>query len=542
MSLGRNITDEEFRAALELDHLAYYIANYEHVTNKKKYINFNADGYRFQEAIYLDGKKYIVIKKATQTGISEFLIIRSMSSLKRGRNIFFVIPKWELIRRFVKKRFNVSVKNTPYYLSGMDAVDKYDRQSINLKSLWGSTIAFVGSNSESGFAEFVADDVFIDELDHCFQDHLPMAEERQGDSEDPQSIKIANPSIPNYGISLLYADSDQKRFNTKGTHCNTWIIPRFLDHVVTKHEDDFLVLDQEWEEGKPVRALCHKCRKPFNPKADGEWVATYPSRDISGYHVTRMIGGRRDLNYQLNRFMDGLTNERVMERVYNADFGEEYTSAGAKVSFEMLDDCAHDYAMPSKLKEGVSVMGIDVGSQLHVRVSQILPDSQMRAVYIGTIPMMTGHKEIDVIKRLWNAYRCKAGVIDANPELRLARDVCTQIPGFFRWQHLESGKDRVDMKTKMVSFNRNLLLDDVKEMILLKNLILSNRTRQSAPLTPQGVSEYYANMTASTRMFIEATGKYKWVETLPDHYMFAEGYTLLARKMLLSIVGRGHAI
>ena len=310
--------------------------------------------------------------------------------------------------------------------------------------------------------------------------------------------------------------------------------------MVLKEGEDFAVIDRDWEEGKPVRAICHKCHKPFNPKAPGEWVKTYSNRDISGYAMNKMFAGKRNLDYMLERFMEGLTNERVMERFYNADLGLEYTSAGAKVSFDMLDDISKDYPILTKLTEGTCVIGIDVGNQLHIRINEILPDKEMREVYTGTIQIMSTEDTIVAVQKLWKDYRCRVGVIDASPERRLARDICSKIKGFLRWQHIESEKDTVNIKDKIISFNRNLLLDDVKESIITKRLILSKRTRHMKPQTTLQVSEYYDNMTASTRLYIEATGKYKWVETRPDHYMFAEGYTILARKMLLTIQGRGH--
>lgn len=210
----------------------YYNAYLHHITSKQRRIDFKAPGYGFQEQIYFDRSPRICIKKSTQCGISEYLIVRSVSKLKRGRNVFYVIPKWELIKRFVKKRWEASVKYTPEYARGLVGEGRSDSQSMALKTMWGANITFVGSNSESGFAEFVADDVIIDELDHCYQDYLPMAEERQGDSEDPTSCRIANPSYPNYGIDVEYKNSNQKKYHVKCPHCNKWLVPDFFKHVV----------------------------------------------------------------------------------------------------------------------------------------------------------------------------------------------------------------------------------------------------------------------------------------------------------------------
>ena len=83
------------------------------------------------------------------------------------------------------------------------------------------------------------------------------------------------------------------------------------------------------------------------------------------------------------------------------------------------------------------------------------------------------------------------------------------------------------------------MLDDVKANFLAKHISLPKNARTIHGTTKKGVSEYYDNMNAPTRV-LEEYGKKKekrfvWRETRADHYAFAEGYANLAKRILVSI-------
>ena len=188
-------------------------------------------------------------------------------------------------------------------------------------------------------------------------------------------------------------------------------------------------------------------------------------------------------------------------------------------------------------------MGIDVGNVLHIKINHVDDNGKIRSVYIGTLPYSDSMEEIREIKMLWKQFRCKAGVIDGMPEIRLARRMCAQIPGFFRWQHVEGTKDIADIQSKIVKTERNLLLDDVKESIITQKLVLPKNAKRIGKITDKtkGLNEYYDNMTAPVRTWDQdrnkGRGAYIWKETRPDHFAFAEGYAILAKNVLISLGG-----
>jgi len=532
---------EEIEEAVRRHHPEYWLASYHHVTSKDKYIDFDSPGYKFQEAIYLDDSPDMVIKKCTQVGISEYLIVRAMAKMYRGRNVFYVVPKYDLLKRFVRLRLDKSISKTPIYSQGLQLIHEMGGKAtdnISTKTLWGSSIVFVGSNSKSGFSEFVADDSIVDEYDHCFQDFLPMVKDRQGDSENPTALKSGNPTFPNYGITKEYELSDQKRWHVRCS-CKNWINPDFYKHLVKDvGDEDYAVIDSEWEPGKEPRYICDKCGKPFDPKGEGEWVATYPSIDVSGYQIGSEFASKRKASDLLKVFEKSLENESERQDFENNWLGREYISQGSGILEKNLDDCIGDYRMPESTTN-VCVMGIDVGEVLHVTINDISDPNRPRKVFIGTIRFNGYGDEIDEIDELCARYNVKAGVIDAMPETRLSRRICSRFRFFFRWFHSEGIRDRLDTVERIVKTDRNLMLDDLKESIIIKKLALPKNCRTLKPLTSKGISEYYDNLTAPIRTFNEkgdkGRGRYEWIHTRPDHYAFAEGYADIARKIIISL-------
>jgi len=152
--------------------------------------------------------------------------------------------------------------------------------------------------------------------------------------------------------------------------------------------------------------------------------------------------------------------------------------------------------------EGACVMGIDVGSQLHIRINKVLPDKKMQAVYIGTLQYSEATSDVKAIQELVKRYRVKIIVIDALPEQRLSRSVCSRIKGAVRWFHGEGKKDILNINARIVTTDRNLLLDDVKESILTNSLMLPKNARMLIPITNRGVSEYYDHLTSSTSFLV----------------------------------------
>ena len=65
------------------------------------------------------------------------------------------------------------------------------------------------------------DRVVFDERDNMADNMVDLALERLGHSSVKEEIYLGTPSLPDYGVSKLYEESDQRVWEIKCSHCNT---------------------------------------------------------------------------------------------------------------------------------------------------------------------------------------------------------------------------------------------------------------------------------------------------------------------------------
>lgn len=474
--------------------------------------------------LYLDKSDYIVVKKSTQCGVSEWLLIIVFMNMKNGINIFYVLPTDILKNRFVHNRYDRSVEFTRYYQQFLHSEDFQRSASVSLKHFGRGSTAFVGSNSAVPFTEFPADWLIIDELDRCDQKNIEMGIERMSASQNRRQIKVSNPTISNFGIDVEYKDSDRKIWTNSCDLCGHEFQQDFFVNVLDEVGDDtYVVIDRDYDGSNSIRAICRKCGQPYDRFALGTWIPERPHAH-SGYHISKMFAGTVTMNEMVDRFNKGLTNDTIMQRFYNADLGLAYVAKGSKIDTLMLDECIHDYLMPTGLKSGIAIMGADVGKkEIFVRINEVLVNGKLRAVYIGIV-----HDEPEVAE-LYRRYRVRVGVIDAGPEYRMSIRLSKKLKGMFVCYFGGEKTEAVVYEKKEITVPRTPSLDAVKEMIMLKNLAL--------PANARSIPDYYDQMTASTRVFDEEKERYTWDEgNAADHFFLAECYCLLARRVMIQAI------
>jgi hypothetical protein len=524
------LTLRKFEAAQKKYNFLAWAACKHHKTHKNEHLDFKE--HKFLIQIYYDNSPEIVIIKSTQCGISEYLIARAICNSIKGMNIFYVLPTYNLVSRFVKNRIEKTIINTKYYnlMIRFKQVQDNRKQSdsMSMRDIGLGTIAFVGSNSTAGFTEFPADEVIIDELDECDPDNIIMAWERMSHSKIRTQIKVANPTIEGIGIDAEYSKSDKKRWHILcdcGKHRNL----NFFDHIVEKvGEDDYLIRDKEWtwDSGRDIYAICDKCGRPINRKGEGEWVPHAKSQ-ISGYQISKLYSGTTKISEIVDRFNKGLVNDSIMQRVYNADFGLGYSAEGSKISEKMILDCIGDYNRGG-IEDGMILAGIDVGTYYHYVIKKLLHDGRLKTLEVGAI-----RNTDDLIIRL-KEYKVNVGIIDGMPETRESRKIAGHFNYFFLCYYGSGKTDSINARAKTISVDRTSALDAVKEALLTKKVIYPKNIINNR--------EFIEHMTASTRVYNPdkkrggGTGVYEWQEGSKDDHLFhATAYCLIARRMLIML-------
>jgi hypothetical protein len=510
-------TERKRNLYLKIKFPALWLAINVHRTHKNRPITFNRRHYL--KALYLDTSDDITVKKSTQCGVSEWLWLDTVGKAMEGRSVFYVLPTIILKNQFVRDRVDTSISFTPAYKQMIKMGEK-SSESMSLKHISRGGVAFVGSNSKASFTSYAADDFTIDELDECDKTNISMAPERISNSEYQHKIKVANPTIEEFGIDEEYNDTDKKEWHIKCSSCGKYIHPDFFKHVLKKEGEDYIIIDPDWDRDseQDIKPICNLCGRPFDRFVDGEWIPEQKHKR-SGYHISKMFSTNVTIVNLLGRFEAGLVDDTQLQRFWNGDLGLAFTASGARVDRLMILDATQDYRMES-LTPKVCVMGIDVGNFLHVRINEIT-ENIARAVYIGKV------KTYSDIRELYYKYHVRVGIVDAQPEERLASKICT-LRGMWRCFYGSVKKDVYDVRGKILTVNRTKSLDGVKESLMLKTLVLPSSVMHN--------QEYLNHMQALTRISkVRPDGSYEyvWMGSKPDHYFHAENYAKLARKLFV---------
>lgn len=516
---------KEFGIYLEHRHKTLWLAVNHHRTHTNKKMTFK--GHFYLKAILMDTAKKRVLKKSTQGGISECLIIISWNAANEGFVVFYVLPTDQLKNRFVSNRFEKSLFYTDHYrtqraIGRSQAYRKENIDNRSLKDIGKGVINFAGSGSDVPFIEIPADFFIVDEADKCDANRLQMGLERLGHSSDPHEIYVGNPTFVGSFLDQKFNLSTKSRWFINAD-CGHRIQIDFFKHVVRQVEDNtYVIRDKKFEigVGRDVRPICDICDKPFDRFGYGEYVNEVDQAEFSGKHVSRLFSGASTLLGLVDNFSKALENDYKLQRFYNSDLGESFTAEGSRLTEQSLDDCVDEtYHMPESCTYP-TIAGIDVGTLCHIVIGLPVNDT-IRIVYVAEIPIQEPYEIIEIFKR----FRVKIYVIDALPETRFARKLSSLYKVGFLCYYSQFKKELiVNVKDCILSADRTVSLDTLKESFVLQKMVL--------PANARSIKDLYDQMSSSVRSYNEEKDRYEWVESGPDHYFHAFNYMCLAKKIL----------
>jgi hypothetical protein len=504
---------------LARDHPVFFNAMKYHRTHKNQRLDFISNPWAVD--VYLDESPFQVFIKSTQNGITEYELIRDIIEASLGRNVFHVLPNDQILQRYVHERFDKTTALTARYAAWLKA----GTDSVHLKQVGPGTVAYVASGSTSQFTEFAADTIIIDEMDRCDMENLRMAPERLSYSSDPKQLWVSNPTIVGYGIDELFAETDQLHWHIK-CDCGNVVHPDFFKHVMREiDEGQYMVIDEDWEPGKDAHMICDKCGRKWSKNQPGVWIPLNPGASRRGRHLSKLFTARTSIGELIQNFIDAEKDDTKMTRFYNADLGLAFTAPGAKITEEMLDECIRDYPQGIRPSDGVCIAGIDVGTQFHIVIGHLAPGLRGIQV-IDAQAVRTPEEVIDLLKK----YRVRSFVIDAMPEMRISRQIASRAGGY-RCFFAKGKKDQIANGDNTITTDRTQALDNVKAAIVTGSLRL--------PMNARTIPDYYAQMTASTRVFDEdgngGEGEFKWVEgSKADHFLLSTCYLLISANLLVA--------
>lgn len=467
--------------------------------------------------VYCDNNPQIVVKKSVQCGISEWAVCDCLSLGEMGLNTLYVLPKYTLRNRFVK-RIDKAIARSSYYQERIGDVD-----SLWQKRYSGSNLVFASSETDSDFIEFPADCVIVDELDKCDQENIALAPDRLSASRYKYQRDVSTPTHEDYGIDASYKDSDQKEWHIQCEHCDEWQPLDFFVNVCREIGDNrYELIDAQWDKnsGRDVNLYCQECGEPIDRLSAGEWVAVYPDRNISGYHISKLFSANAEIAELWKTFTKALTNPTLMQIFFNSDLGLAYSAEGDRLSQALLRQCIGDYSMPSVAKDERVYMGVDVGNLLHIVIG-----TKEKILFIGA---RSSFSECSKLMKKFDVVRC---VVDMRPETRKAREFQDEHKAVWLCEYINSPDTRhktviSDKKKKVTQAHRTQSIDSMIAKFSGKEIKI-----------PRNISsEFYDQMAVPVRIIEDrARGPEAiWTKGV-DHYFHAMNYWSIAQQVIIPI-------
>jgi len=549
-ALARALVRQRIRANLAL----WALANF-----RLERRPFRFDGHEYLREIYACRSRRIVVQKSAQCGVSTWLICLAFWLAKEhALRVLYLFPAQHQLAKFVADRVDRAINDSPSIKAAVRHKDgelvTKARDQVGLKHIGDGAVYFAGSKTVLDVLAAPIDNVIIDELDFCEQEHLGKVDRRLGHSSYKGMQQVSTPTIDELGINAEYLKSDRRFWEVPCPVCGEYQEMRFFGDVFANPEDrqprdtdaaavlagvtDPKELEWDWllaELGRDVNVYCKACGAPLERLASGRWTPQNLRSVVPGFKISKLMSSTNAVAELVCTYLKAIGNPTKTEDFYNFDLGEPYTPKGARVDYAMLDRCCLDgYLMPS-VNDAACTAGVDVGARLHVRVSEVTGDTAAgatvrKAVFIGTLDTF------DEVAELMARYKVRAMVVDHLPETRATEDFAARFPGrVFLAEYdthprgagwLKEGPDWP--ASRVIKLDRTASLDVSGQDIL--------ECRDLLPANAREIPEYYNHMTAPVRVLEDAPDGNKRAVYReggkPDHYRHAVNYDRAALEML----------
>lgn len=529
----------EARMSFALDH---------HVNTRGERMDFSH--YPHIRALYESIAPEIVLQGSVQSFKSEWAVIDHFSMAYVGLNIFFVVPKFEARTTYVQNRINRVVQNVPEYkrIIGGGFFD-----SVALKSFGKGTVKYVGSNVLADFKEYPADVIVVEEVDQCNKENVEYALDRIRASPYQLKRYLGNPRGKNKGINAFFLRSDQREWEVPCKKCGEYNELDWFKTVVDIVQDregnilDYHLRDKEWFEGcnRDIRCICPKCGGELERASqDGKWVPRNPNSPIEGYHISMLCSLINSVAGMWDRFKRALYDPSKLQQFYNSELGLPYDAVGNKVTEGLLESCTekgynfvidpvtHNGCVKGDGSVGPCSMGVDVGGNLDIRISELGPRGHRKAVYIGKIKA----SNLDELYELMTRYNVEKCVVDSMPEITLVKEIQESAPcEVWLCRYKGEGTDRnrnYDLHTRTVNIDRTEALDRSFAQLKRKRTTLP----ENFGVLLKGA--YVKEMCEPVREIVEdekGKQKYEWTKC-EDHQRHCDTYDLLASELMMDTV------
>lgn len=554
--LRRAWQDDEREQGVEVEGAGSFLEWASRVPEPKRPLDL--DRFRFQRELYGPAGEtapLVSVMKAAQIGVSAWLIRWVLRTADRGATALYVMPRERQSTEFSTLRFGPVIASSAYLRARQDLRRTTRSDTKRLKSIGDGYVAIRGSKSEDELVSVDADALALDELDRLVQGNLPRVMQRvTGPMAWNLVRQVSTPTIPNYGISKAYANSDQRRWHVR-CECGKWHRLAGLETFTTLLDHAGAIVNDEGRQvgGPPIALRCDACRRELDVR-NGEWVPAYTDgQRPRGYHAPKFVVPGVNLAGVVHR--SRATREKAKRAFHNEDLGEGWQSVNAGLTDEQIAAAVRRYRMAREGYIGFNpvTMGVDVSDTrgLNVRISEHISEHEKRALWIGLIDDglapwgATTGSAFEVLTQVVQRFRVRMTVVDYMPDARLVRGWCELHYGrAYRVGWSDNARavlsrpdpkgdptkltaryyEGIDATLALIRNQANLLPEDrpdgydeqLKGRVLLE--VEVEEDESAAPARQGG---------AQVGQLVQ-----RWIRTGPDDYLQAEAYDVIATHMM----------
>jgi hypothetical protein len=463
-----------------------------------------------------------VVMKCAQSGITTIFMLDAIHGLINGlypQGVIYYFPTEKAVEAFSKVRFGPLVDDNPAIRQHLKATNSVSIKKVGdtFLSLLGcsATQSIQGKKDGTSVRQTPADYVIRDERDLFDESMVRMTKDRLQNSVIGKEVDIGTPTIPDFGISRAYEESDQRQ----------WLVP-------CSRCKGFTDIALEFPASVRFRGLepyyACRCGSEIYPR-DGSWVARYPDRRSAGWHISHFITPNINLAKVMERWEHDQRDGKVGE-FYNGVLGLPYIPAEDRLMQGDVFACCGNEVMRTEVGLTPTAMGVDVGKNYHtVLVAVKLDSKRARIIYMARV------KGFDAVGDIARKYNVKSAVVDRRPyEEEFERFQKSQKYRVFgaEYKDKQSAFMKTDEKAGTYSLLRNQIFDRSHAWVKNKLVEIPRRCAEV---------EEFARQMCNCAKVLEETEQgdrvYRYIKLGDDHYRSAANYLILALEDLTHYQG-----
>ena len=361
--------------------------------------------------------------------------LHGMIYRKYKLGVAHIFPTNDEVGEFSKSIFKPLIANNPltigkYVKNVAGSTDTTSLKNVNGGMLYlrGARLSQnIGESTESTSSKtsaFSADKVVFDEVDFMAAESIAKYIASMGMSPHQHEVYLGNPSHEDFGIDLIFKQSDQRYWFRKCSSCGKEP-PQGADYYwFSEVSNGWVCAELSFPECVKTRTDgtgyvgCNKCGKPVPVWAgDGsaKWVPKYPEKTnyMQGYMASQLMTPFHDPAEILEAYFNPPLGN--LADVYRLRLGRPYSAKEDKLrKQDVLANCGGD--MPAVKHNGPCAMGVDVGKRYHA-VTIGVKTAEDRYEILRTIKA-DGFQEV---RNLAKRYNVKSDVVDIGPYYEAAR-------------------------------------------------------------------------------------------------------------------------